>query len=293
MVTQFTISIILLIATTTIFQQLHFMRHKDMGLNTDQVINLELRGDLRNNYRAIKTRLLQHAGICAVSATNGSFFKRFGTKGVNWEGKDPHDEGFFAIHAVDYDYASVFGIAMVEGRYFSQEFPTDADQAFILNEAAVAYMGLQTVLGQRIACPLPFDGDRSGLIVGVVKDFHFRSLHEEIQPLILAVAPGWFTDMYVRVEPNSLMETVRFIESTLKEMAPDFPLNYTFLNEDIGRLYKEDHRIASLVSYGAGMAVFIAGLGLFGLASFTAELRTKRSGCARSWEPLSGRSFLF
>ncbi len=167
---------------------------------------------------------------------------------------------------------------MVQGRYFSQEFPTDADQAFILNEAAVAYMGLQSPLGQRIHCPLPFDGDRSGLIVGVVKDFHFRSLHEEIQPLILAVAPGWFTDMYIRIYPNNLKETMGFLESTLKELAPDFPLNYTFLNEDIDRLYKEDRRIGSLVRYGAALAVLIAGLGLFGLASFTAEQRTKEIG---------------
>lgn len=277
-VTQFAISILLLIGTTTIFQQLHFMRHKDMGLNTDQVINLELRGGLRTNYQAIKTRLLQHAGVQAISATNGSFFKRFGTKGVSWEGKDPNDDGYFAIHAVDYDYAAIFDIEMIQGRYFSQEFPTDADQAFILNEAAVAYMGLQAPLGQRIYCPLPFDGDRNGLIVGVVKDFHFRSLHEEIQPLVLAVAPGWFTDMYVRIHPNTLKETVGFMESTLKELAPDFPLNYTFLNEDIDRLYREDRRIGSLVRYGAALAVLIAGLGLFGLASFTAEQRTKEIG---------------
>ncbi len=277
-VTQFTISILLLIVTATIFQQLHFMRHKDMGLNTNQVINLELRGGLRTNFRAIKTRLLQHAGVRAVSATNGSFFKRFGTKGVSWEGKDPNDDGFFAIHAVDYEYADIFDIKMVQGRYFAQEFPTDAASAFVVNEAAVAYMGLQAPLGQKIHCPLPFDKDRNGLIVGVVKDFHFRSLHEEIQPLILAVAPGWFTDMYVRMYPNNLKETVGYIESTLKELAPDFPLNYTFLNEDIDRLYKEDRRIGSLVRYGAALAVLIAGLGLFGLASFTAEQRTKEIG---------------
>jgi putative ABC transport system permease protein len=112
-----------------------------MGLNTDQVINMELRGGLRTNYRSIKTRLLQHPGIRAVSATNGSFFKRFGTKGVSWEGKDPNDDGFFSIHAVDYDYAAIFDIEMAQGRYFSQEFSTDANEAFIVNEAAVEYMG--------------------------------------------------------------------------------------------------------------------------------------------------------
>jgi putative ABC transport system permease protein len=277
-VTQFAISALLLIGTAAIYQQLHFMRQKDMGLNTDQVINVELRGGVRNNYRAIKTRLLQHPGIRAVSATNGSFFKRFGTKGVTWEGKDPDDDGFFSIHAVDFDYAAIFDIEMAQGRYFAREFATDTSGAFIVNEAAVAYMGLKDPLGQQLHCPLPFDENRSGPVVGVVKDFHYRSLHEEVRPLILAIAPGWFTDMYVRMQPGDQRETVGFIESTLKELAPDFPLEYTFLDEDIDRLYKEDRRIGSLVLYGAALAVMIACLGLFGLASFTAEQRTKEIG---------------
>ena len=277
-VTQFALSIMLLIGTASVYQQVHFMRHKDMGLNTDQVINLELRGGVRGNYRAIKTRLLQRTDIRAVSATNGSFFKRFGTKGVSWEGKDPDDDVFFAIHSVDYDYADIFDIEMKLGRYFSREFPTDDDEAFIINEAAADYMGLKDPVGQRIHCPLPFDEGKNGHIIGVVKDFHFRSLHEEIQPLVLAVAPGWFTDMYIRLDSDDLRATVGFIETTLTEMAPDFPFEYSFLNEDIDRLYKEESRIGSLVRGGALLAIFIAGLGLFGLASFTAEQRTKEIG---------------
>ncbi len=277
-VTQFALSVLLLIGTASVYQQVHFMRHKDMGLNTDQVINLELRGGVRGNYQTIKTRLLQRSDIRAVSATNGSFFKRFGTKGVSWEGRDPDIDGFFAIHSVDYDYADIFDIEMTQGRYFSREYPTDEDEAFIVNEAAAAYMGLKDPLGQRIHCPLPFDEGRDGLIIGVVKDFHFRSLHEEIQPLILAVAPGWFTDMYIRLKSDDLRATVGFIETTLKELAPDFPLEYSFLDEDIDRLYKEEGRIGSLVRIGALVAIFIAGLGLFGLASFSAEQRTKEIG---------------
>jgi putative ABC transport system permease protein len=277
-VTQFAISVFLLIGTAVIYQQLHYMRHKDMGLNTARVINMELRGGLRTNYQAIKARLLQHPGIRAVSATNGSFFKRFGTKGVTWEGKDPNDDGYFSIHAVDFDYAEIFDIEMAEGRYFSREFSTDTTGAFIVNEEAAAYMGFKDPLGRKIHCPLPFDQNRDGLIVGVAKNFHYRSLHEEVRPLVLAIAPGWFTDMYVRMEPENLRETVGLIESTLREMAPDFPLEYTFLDEDIDRLYKEDRRIGSLVRYGAGLAVLIACLGLLGLASFTAEQRTKEIG---------------
>ncbi len=291
-VIQFSISILLLICASVMFKQLDFMRHKDMGLNTDQVINLELRGGLRSQFRAIKNRLLQNPDILAVSATNGSFSKRFGTDKVSWEGKDPNERFFMSIHAVDYDYQEIFDIEMSQGRYFSEEFPSDREDAFIINETAAEAMGMESPLGQSIYCPLPFDGDRNGLIVGVVKDFHFRSLHEEIKPLVLAIAPGWFTDMYIRMQTNELAATVGFIEGILKEMAADIPLEYTFLDEDIDRLYQKDFRIGALVRYGTWFAVVVACLGLLGLASFTAEQRTKEIGIRKILGSSVGAIFL-
>jgi putative ABC transport system permease protein len=291
-VIQFSISIFLLICTSVMFKQLDYMRHKDMGLNTDQVINMELRGGLRSNFRAIKNRLLQNPDILAVSATNGSYFKRFGTDKVTWEGKDPNERLFVSIHAVDYDYQKIFDLEMSEGRYFSREFPSDEEEAFLINETAAKAMGMESPLGQRIHCPLPFDGDRDGLIVGVVKDFHFRSLHEEIKPLVLAIAPGWFTDMYIRMQTKDLAATVGITEGVLKEMAPDFPLEYTFLDEDLDRLYKKDSRIGALVRYGTMLAVVIACLGLLGLASFTAEQRTKEIGIRKVLGSSVGAIFL-
>jgi len=277
-VIQFSISILLLICTTVMFKQLDFMRHKDMGLNTEQVINLELRGGLRSNFRAIKNRLLQNPDILAVSATNGSFFRRFGTDKVTWEGQDPNERVSMSIHAVDYDYMKIFDIEMAEGRYFSQEYPSDREEAFIINETAAKAMGMAIPLGQRIYCPLPFDRNRDGMIVGVVKDFHFRSLHEKINPLVLAIAPGWFTDMYIRLQTKDLGASVGFMEGILKEMAPDFPMEYTFLDQDLDRLYRKDSRVGVLIRYGTFLAVLIACLGLLGLASFTAEQRTKEIG---------------
>lgn len=268
------------------------MRHKDMGLNTDQVINLELRGGLRNQFRAIKNRLLQNPDILAISATNGSFFKRFGTDSVTWEGQDPNERVFMAIHAVDYDYQQIFDIEMSQGRYFSKEYLSDGKDAFIINETAARAMGMESPIGQRIYCPLPFDGERDGIIVGVVKDFHFRSLHEEIEPLVLAIAPGWFTDMYIRMQTSDLVGTVGFMEGVLKEMAPDFPLEYTFLDQDIDRLYRKDSRLGTLVRFGAFLAVLIACLGLLGLASFSAEQRTKEIGIRKVLGSSVGAIFL-
>jgi putative ABC transport system permease protein len=277
---QFVISIGLIIGTSTIYNQLIFMRNSDLGINKESVINVELRGDLRNNYQAIKTRLLENPDILAVSATNGSFTKRFATDRADWEGKDPEDKVTMAIHAVDFDYQKIFDLKMAEGRYFSREFPSDITEGIIVNETAVKVMGMDEPLGKRFRCPIPYDSGREewGRIIGVVKDFHFRSLHNKIEPLILAIAPGWFTDSYIRIRPTNVPQTLAYMEKTFETMAPGFPIEYTFLDETINRLYQTETRIGDLVRSGTLFAVFISCLGLFGLASFTAEQRTKEIG---------------
>jgi putative ABC transport system permease protein len=277
---QFVISIGLTVGTLTIYHQLLFMQNKDLGINKEFVINLELRGDLRNNYRTVKTRLLENPDILAVSATNGSFTKRFATGKANWEGKDPERKVLMAIHSVDFDYQKIFDLEMVEGRYFSREFPTDITAGIIVNETAVRAMGMENPLGKKFHCPIPYASWREewGTIIGIVKDFHFRSLHNRIEPLILAIAPGWCSDCYVRIRPTNAPRTLAFIEKTFRETAPRFPFEYAFLDETIDRLYRTEMRIGDLVRSGTALAVFISCLGLFGLASFTAEQRTKEIG---------------
>jgi putative ABC transport system permease protein len=183
-----------------------------------------------------------------------------------------------SIHSVDFDYQKIFDIKMAQGRYFSRDHPTDISDGIIVNETAAKIMGMESPIGQRISCWIPYDPMRSGTIIGVVKDFHFRSLHEKINPLVLVIAPGWFTDAYIRIKPENIPETLVFLEKTIKESAPDFPLEYSFLDEDIDNLYKSEQRIGNLVRYGTFLAIFIACLGLFGLASFTAEKRRKEIG---------------
>lgn len=277
---QFAISVGLIIGTSTIYNQLVFMRNRDLGINKEFVINVELRGELRNNYRAIKTKLLENSDILAVSATNGSFTKRFATDQADWESKDPEDKIVMAIHAVDFDYQKIFDLEMAEGRYFSREFPTDSTEGIIVNETAVKAMGMDEPLGKKIYCPIPYKSGREewGRIIGVVKDFHFRSLHSPIEPLILAIAPGWFTDTYIRMRSANVPQTLAYVEETFRKMAPGFPIDYTFLEETIGRLYRTEMQIGDLVRSGTLLAVFISCLGLFGLASFTAEQRTKEIG---------------
>jgi putative ABC transport system permease protein len=183
-----------------------------------------------------------------------------------------------AIHAVDYDYDDVFGIEMVQGRYFSRDFSTDAEEAIVLNQTAVRLMGMENPIGKRFDCPLPFDPDRKGRIVGVVRDFHFRSLHELISPLILVIAPGWITDLYIRMDGVDLPGTMSAIEKIIKTHALDSPFNYRFMDQEIDDLYRSEVRMGALIRAGTGLALLIACLGLFGLSSFMAEQRTKEIG---------------
>jgi putative ABC transport system permease protein len=275
---QFAVSILLITSSVVIVRQSHFMRDRDWGINTRYVLNLQLRGGIRRNYRAIREELLRLPHVQAVCITNGSVDKRFSTDEADWQGRKPGERLSMAIHSVDFEYDDVFGVEMTQGRFFSPEFSTDAQEAVVLNETAVRRMGMEDPIGKRFYCPLPFEPDHKGRIVGVVKDYHFRSLHEPISPLILVIAPGWFTDLYIRLDGHDLSATMAAIEKTIKTHAPDFPFDYRFLDEEIDGLYRSEAQFGKLVQAGTGLAILIACLGLFGLASFMAEQRTKEIG---------------
>jgi putative ABC transport system permease protein len=277
-IVQFVISILLIFGTVIVYEQLFYLRSKDLGFDKEHIIKFELRGGLRQNYGAIKQELLKNANILAICTTNRSFFRRFATDGAKWQGKEEGERPIMAIHSVDFDYVDVFDIKMVQGRYFSKKFSTDISEGIIVNETALKVMGLEDPIGARFFCPMPFNMSKDGRIIGVVKDFHFRTLHSKIEPLILAIAPGWHTDMYVKMRGHNLPSTIAHVEKTFRALAPDFVFEVSFLDENIDGLYRTEIRIGSLVKYGAGIAIFIACLGLFGLASFTAEKRTKEIG---------------
>jgi len=277
-VSQFVISILLIFATVVIYEQLIFLRSADLGFDKEHIVNFELRGGLRQNYSAIKQELLKNPNIVAICTTNRSLSKRFATDKAVWEGKEEGERPVMAIHSVDFDYADVFDIQLVQGRYFSEEYSTDISEGIIVNEAAVRVMSLKEPIGKRFFCPMPFNMSKNGKIIGVVKDFHFRSLHSKIEPLILAIAPGWHTDMYVKMRGQDLPATLAHVERTFRALAPDFALEFNFLDEKIDGLYRTEKRLSSLIKYGAMIAIFIACMGLFGLASFMVEQRSKEIG---------------
>lgn len=286
-IAQFSFAIILIIGTITIFSQLSYMKNYDLGFNKDYLISFEMHGDFNKNKETIKYELLQHPNIINVTRSNfaiNSNLPRFSRDNpinkINWEGKKPQEEIMLYPAVVDYDFLETFNIQIVKGRFFSKEYTTDVSN-IVLNETAAKAMGLTDPIGKRISVELSgYLGNEKldGFIIGVVKDYHQCSLHSEVQPFLLTLAENITVDMTVKMRPENIQETIRFIDSKWKEYLPGFDLPYVFLDDTIEKFYKEDVRIGTIFKYFTFLAIFIACLGLFGLVSFLVEQKTKEIG---------------
>jgi hypothetical protein len=195
----------------------------------------------------------------------------------HWEGKDPDEETLFRGVYVGDDYFETFGMEIVEGRSFSNKFPTDVSEGVIVNEAAIKAMRMESPIGKR----LTKDG-KQYKIVGVVKNYHFKSLHHKIEPLILLFRqkPGHI--LVAKIRPGNTPKIISDIENIWKNFEPGYPVIYRFTDELLNDLYTSEKRIETLFRYFSILAIFIACLGLFGLASFTAEQRTKEIGIRKA-----------
>jgi putative ABC transport system permease protein len=274
-VTQFIISILLVICAVIAARQLDFIKAKDLGFNKEQIINLKLRGSFYNQYSIIKQALLQNPNIIKIGLTNAGFSNNSNSTGaVTWEGKDKGKRIAFNIHSVDYDYMDIFDIRLAQGRFFSKDFSTDDREAFVINEAAVNAMGITQPLGKTFTWTF-VNRSFKGKIIGVVKDFNFQSLHDEIKPMFMVIAPWWYNRVYIKIKPENIPGSLGFLEKTLNRIVPDYPFEYSFLDEDINKLYKTEQQASTLFEHGTFLAIFIACLGLLGLVSYTAEQRTK------------------
>ncbi len=276
-ITQFAISIIMIISTWIIHDQLEFIGSKDLGYNKEHVVTIPLNGDYRNHYESLKTELLQNPAVLGVTAATSlpSFTKE--SMRIDWEGNRTGVSVSMANIAVDHDYLDVFEMKVVQGRAFSKACATDASEAFIINEQALKVMELDSPIGKHIY----FDKDGpyadEGVIVGVVKDFHFNSIHEEIEPLVLRIYPRWFFHIMIKVKPENVTAIVAALEKVFKKYS-NSPFEYAFLDSAFDDLYKSEHRMAAIFNHFSLIAIFISCLGLFGLAAFTAEQRTKEIG---------------
>lgn len=271
---QFLISIFLIIGTMVVHKQISFVKDKNLGYNKDNLIYMRVEGDLAGRLDVFKSRMLENPSIKSMTTTNAVpiYLSSSTSGGFRWEGKDPESSILFQLLLVGHDFFQTFDMEMDRGRAFDERLSSDTAN-IIVNEVTAASMALEEPLNY----PVFFWG-REGQVVGIVKNFHFASLHTRIEPLVISLRPEQAEYVFLKVDGQNVEESLAHIEQGFKEFNPRYPFEYEFLDQSYAELYERETNIGTLANYFAGIAVFISLLGLFGLASFAAEQRIKEIG---------------
>ncbi|MCI0696528.1 ABC transporter permease [candidate division KSB1 bacterium] len=270
---QFALSVIMIIGTLVVSRQMDYIRNKNLGLDKENLGYFWMSGEFRGKSEIAKQELLKNPNITGITRTSQlPTYVASSSSGWKWEGKDPSDEVLMHTLNVDEDYVKTFKMEMAEGRFFSRDFPADS-HAVVVNETATEVMGMQAPIGKRLTL-----GSNEFTIIGVVKDFHFKPIRMKIEPLVMMMAPDGYFAMIMRMRPENFTATIEFIEKTYKQFAADTPFYFNFLDEVYDNLYRAEQRVGKLSGYFSVMAILIASLGLYGLASYMAEQRTKEIG---------------
>jgi len=286
---QFSITIFLIVCALTVRDQLKFIKTVDVGYSKEQIVTLPVRGrSVRQNIQSIKTELLKCPDITAVStsARLPNDIDTFTSR--NWTGRKLEEPIGIFYNTVDYDFVELYGMQIVQGRNFSRDFPSDEKGAFLVNETAVKVAEWESPIGRKF---VHFNGQK-GEIVGVIKDFHLRSLHSPIDPLYVYLNPSSFSNISVKIKSSNIPETIEYMEGVMKKFAPSNPFSYSFFDEVFERAYFTEQRVGRVFGAFAILAIFIACLGLFGLSVFAAEQRTKEIGIRKVLGASVARIFL-
>lgn len=273
---QFALSIFLIIGTLVSYRQMNFVRHKDLGYDQKDVLCVRMIGSLQSQYETAKNELLRNPDIVSITRSFqhpvniGS-----SVSAIDWDGKNPDESATMNFEYVDYDYFKTLGMEFVDGRSFSKEYSTDLTEAYIVNEEAVRLMGIDSPVGKRLSV-----FRKEGRIIGVVKNYHFQPLHEPIRPFVIGADPSWSKNwMFIKLKLENLSETVAFIKSTCKKFdADDSIMNFHFLDGALYYSYRAERQIGQFAAYFTILAILISSLGLFGLASFMTQQRTREIG---------------
>jgi putative ABC transport system permease protein len=271
---QFSISLLLIIAVAVIYRQMNFVQSKNLGYSKDNIVTFEKQGKLNQSLEAFLAETRNMPGIVGATSASENVANINSTSwGHTWEGQLPGSaEVEFTGLNVNFDFFETLDIRLKEGRVFSTGFGSE-EATVILNEAAVKAMGLADPVGKWIEL---FNTKRK--IVGVVRDFHFKSMYEKIKPIFVICNPKYTNTVIVKVQQGREQEALVALEALYKNYNPGVPFEFKFLDDEYQSLYVSEQRIAKLSSYFASIAILISCLGLFGLAAFTAERRTKEIG---------------
>ncbi|MDH4196375.1 MAG: ABC transporter permease, partial [Candidatus Aminicenantes bacterium] len=271
---QFTATIVLLIGTIIMAKQLNYIRTKDIGLDRDHVVVVNLSRELRSAYPSLKSEIKQNPNVVNVSSARRLPTQIGHSNPAYWEGKGPADYVIMTDACVDYDYFETLGMTILEGRSFAEEFPTDA-QNYILNEEALKVTGLKDPIGKMFSC-----WEDEGVIIGIVKNFHESSLHNVIGPVFFTLSQrhGRRAYLFVKIRPDDVPGTIAFLREKVAQFGPNTLFEYRFMDETFNEQYANDERRGEIYKYFTILAIFVSCLGLFGMASFSAEQRTREIG---------------
>lgn len=277
-VVQFGLALAMIVSTLIVLQQLTFMQSKDIGFNKDQIMLVDMNRDANEKFEMLRTELKRSPHILGVTASG----QRLGNNFHQWGFKVKADTGVVNITPsnvnVDYEYLTVYGMELKEGRNFSKDIATDNGMAFIINESLANELGLKETIGTRAGHGW-YHNDSLGTIIGIVKDFNFNSLHYKVNTLEMVVHPDWgYDEMSVKIDATHAQEAIAHVKNIWEEHIPNYPFDYTFLDDHFAVLYRSDQQMGSVVAIMAGLAILISCMGLFGLAAIITGKKTKEIG---------------
>ncbi|MBN2411175.1 ABC transporter permease [candidate division KSB1 bacterium] len=267
---QFVLSICLIITTLTVNRQMFYLKNKKLGFNNEHLLYIYLPGELGEKTELIKNEFNKNNAVQNSSVVsslplpvNASFILD------SWDGRQGDDKFLTHFMSVDYDFLNTMELTMAEGRFFSKEFPSDTQDGAVVNETAVRVMGMESPIGKNVG---------RGKIIGVMQDYHFRSLHSKITPLLLIFSRKQSNYILIRLKTGDVAQSLQSLETTWRHNFAEYPFEYRFLDERINKLYSSEQQVEKIMKVFTLLAVFIACLGLFGLASFTTAQRRKEIG---------------
>lgn len=276
---QFAVSIALIASTGIVLQQMSYIRTKDLGYSREQIVSIPISGvETFGRLQALRTELERNPAILATATSRNQIGNQLGRMGITPEGASANDNYIVSLAVFDDQYIPTMGMTIKQGRNFSKEFPSDTSDAILINETMAAMMKWSDPIGKKISLegapgqPLPMY-----TVVGVVRDFHFATMRHKVEPLVMLYSRSNEV-LSVKISTGNVPQTIAFIERTWKKINPQELMSYSFLDDDYNKLYNREEAFATMTGHFTGLAIFIAGLGLFGLSAFSVQQRKKEIG---------------
>lgn len=276
---QFSLAVGMIVSTLVVLQQLSYIKNKDLGYDKEQMMLIDMDREAGEKFEMLRTELKRSPLILGVTASSHQLGQFYNENRQEFQVKS-HEEVLKSKPSkmnVDYEYLAVYGIKLKEGRNFSKDLASDNGMAFIINESLARELALKETVGAP-AGPIWYHNDSLGTIIGVVEDFNFKSLHDEIYPLEMEWHPDWgYSEMSVKIDGARVEDAIAFVKDTWTKHI-NYPFDYSFLDEHFENLYRAEQQMGAVVTVMAGLAIFISCMGLFGLAAITTERKTKEIG---------------